>query len=308
MVNGTTFPANHLPTICFFGTQGTFSRTALAGLLAAGVSISAVVLDQRLGIHAPPIEPLTPPSAVSELPLMTPFATPSTSALAWEAGLDVVGMANAKAPASAEWLRTHSPDVVVVACFSQRIPAQLFTIPHHGFLNIHPSLLPELRGPTPLFWMAHLGREAGVSVHWMDAGFDTGPLAAQRSVTLPDGLTGEEADRHMAAVGADLVAELLPRLDALTPQPQPAGGSTFSRPRPADFVLNPRWSARHAFNFMRISAEFRQPYPIRLNEKVLRLREALAYQPDGHLTTPILYENDHTARIQFAPGILHARL
>ncbi len=307
-MNGTTFPANRPPTICFFGTQGTFSRTALEGLLAAGASISAVVLDQRLVAHAAPIAPLTPPPAVSELPLATPFATPSTSALAWEAGLDVVGLADANDPTSAEWLRARSPDVVVVACFSQRIPPQLFTLPRHGFLNIHPSLLPDLRGPNPLFWMARLGREAGVSVHWMDAGFDTGPLAAQTPVALPDGLTGEEADRHMAAVGAELVADLLPQLDALTPQPQPAGGSTFSRPRPADFVLNPRWSAQHAYNFMRISAEFRQPYPIRLDGRLLRLREALSYQPDGQLPSPILLENDHTVRIQFAPGILHARL
>ncbi|MEZ4833421.1 MAG: formyltransferase family protein [Caldilineaceae bacterium] len=65
----------------------------------------------------------------------------------------------------------------------------------HGFLNLHPSLLPHYRGPDPIFWQLRDGVEPmGVTVHWMDVGVDTGDIAAQAPVALEDGLSGPRSN------------------------------------------------------------------------------------------------------------------
>ncbi|UHG93781.1 methionyl-tRNA formyltransferase [Spirosoma oryzicola] len=75
------------------------------------------------------------------------------------------------------WLGPDPLDAVLVFTLPWRIPATVLSIPRQGFLNVHLAPLPAYRGPEPLFWLLRNGETAGaVTIHRMDANFDTGPV------------------------------------------------------------------------------------------------------------------------------------
>jgi methionyl-tRNA formyltransferase len=100
-----------------------------------------------------------------------------------------------------------------------------------GFVNVHPSLLPRLRGATPIPSAILLGLEqSGVSVMRVSPGVDAGPLLAQVGEPVRDDDTGETLARRLAELGADLLAETLPRwLDGrIAERPQDGRRATYS--------------------------------------------------------------------------------
>jgi len=94
------------------------------------------------------------------------------------------------------------------------------------------------------------------------SGLDTGDIAGQRTLALPDGISGGEADARYGAVGGDLLAQVLGQLAdrSVERHPQPVGGSYQPSPVQDEVVLDRGWTARRAFNFMRGTAEWGMPY------------------------------------------------
>jgi len=118
-------------------------------------------------------------------------------------------------------------DVAVVVAYGKLIPAGLLEIPAHGFVNLHPSLLPRHRGPSPIQWSLVCGdRATGVTTMLLDEGMDTGPILLQERVTIEDGETAEMLAPRLADLGADLIVRTLDELEAgtVTPRPQPSDG------------------------------------------------------------------------------------
>src|ERR1700722_17661806 len=103
-------------------------------------------------------------------------------------------------------------DVFVVASFGQILPKELLDIPKHGTINVHPSLLPRLRGPSPMrSAILNDEKETGVSIMLMDEQMDHGPLLAQKKVTIdPWPPHGKELDVRLAHEGGKLLAQTLP--------------------------------------------------------------------------------------------------
>lgn len=131
-----------------------------------------------------------------------------------KAGLSpVLKITNARDPLpSLEELKALLADVFVVASFGKILPAELLGIPKHQSLNVHPSLLPELRGPAPIQGTI-LGRgEAGVTIIEMDAEMDHGPILAQQTVEIhpwPDYYALVE--EKLARAGGKLLASVMPQ-------------------------------------------------------------------------------------------------
>lgn len=103
-------------------------------------------------------------------------------------------------------------DVFVVASFGAILPKQLIAIPEHGTLNVHPSLLPRLRGPSPIR-SAILSdeKETGVSIMLLDEKMDHGHLVAQKKVSIePWPPRGKTLDALLAREGGKLLAQVLP--------------------------------------------------------------------------------------------------
>ena len=153
-----------------------------------------------------------------------------TYALEW--GLPVFQPASLRPSASHKELAALAPDVVVVAAYGRMLPNEVLALPRLGCLNIHPSLLPLHRGPSPVaFTLLDGDPVAGVSVMVVGEGMDDGPVVArQEEAILPEDTTGVLTDR-LFRVGADLLLRSLPRYlqGELTPAPQDEARATYAR-------------------------------------------------------------------------------
>ncbi|HRO91840.1 MAG TPA: hypothetical protein PLC06_15180, partial [Promineifilum sp.] len=153
------------------------------------------------------------------------------------------------------------------------------------------------------------GAETGVTVHYMGEGLDTGDIATQAAVPLPDGIPQADAERRLMLAGVDLVRDVLADLarGVVRRHPQPPGGSYFGFPQPADFALSVEWPARRAYNFMRATAGDDVGYPVEVNGRTEWLATADHYEPNLELDRPSVRHGRHVL-IRFNPGILYARL
>jgi methionyl-tRNA formyltransferase len=114
-----------------------------------------------------------------------------------------------------EWIAAfaqHHWDVCVVADYGLILPKALLTVPIRGFLNMHPSLLPRLRGPSPIRSAILLDeRRTGVTVMQVDAKMDHGPIVAQEVVEVPTWPPrAAELETLLASSGGMLLAQVLP--------------------------------------------------------------------------------------------------
>lgn len=110
------------------------------------------------------------------------------------------------------WLRAERADVALVLAYGRILPEGVLSAPRCGCLNLHASLLPKYRGAAPINWaIAHGEVETGVSLMQMDAGLDTGPVFAMRSIPIgPEETAGELAER-IAELCCTVIREDLPR-------------------------------------------------------------------------------------------------
>ncbi|OGV71004.1 MAG: hypothetical protein A2283_01845 [Lentisphaerae bacterium RIFOXYA12_FULL_48_11] len=91
-----------------------------------------------------------------------------------------------------------SPDIILVATFDQIVPLDIISLARNMAINIHPSLLPKYKGPTPTNWaVAHGERFAGITFHGLTAKIDAGPILWQEKERIEDLTDGEV--RHVLA-------------------------------------------------------------------------------------------------------------
>ncbi len=111
-----------------------------------------------------------------------------------------------------EKLKAIEAPVFVVIDYGVFLPDELLAIPARGVLNMHPSLLPRLRGPSPIRSSILTNEEeTGVSVMLVDSELDHGPIVAQKKVAIPEWPPyGRELDALLAREGGALMAEMLP--------------------------------------------------------------------------------------------------
>lgn len=115
-------------------------------------------------------------------------------------------------PAFITELSSDAWDVFVVASFGKILPKAFLEIPRRGVVNMHPSLLPRLRGPSPIrSAILNDERDTGVSIMVLNEKMDQGPILAQKRVAMPEWpMRGTEMDALMAHEGGKLLATTLP--------------------------------------------------------------------------------------------------
>jgi methionyl-tRNA formyltransferase len=128
-------------------------------------------------------------------------------------------------------LRDTRPDIGVVVAYGHILKPELLELPPRGMVNVHPSLLPALRGPAPVEWAVIRGlEETGVTIMQLDAGMDTGPILHQIPDHVDPDVTGGELSEHLAELGAQALVETLALLeqDTLRPVPQNEALATYA--------------------------------------------------------------------------------
>ncbi len=136
---------------------------------------------------------------------------PAVRLAAHHLGLPVLQPDRLSTPEALAAVRAWAPDLMVVVAFGQLLRPAILDLPRFGCLNLHASLLPRWRGASPIQAAILAGDgSSGVTVMRMDAGLDTGPILAQRSIRLARDETGGTLSARMAHLGAALLLETLP--------------------------------------------------------------------------------------------------
>jgi methionyl-tRNA formyltransferase len=200
--------------VAFFGTPE-FAVPSLRALVGEGFDVVAVVTQpdapqgrSRSRLVPPPVKLV---AEAEELPLFQP-----------------------EKPTAGDFLlrlRDTRPDIGVVVAYGHILRPELLELPPRGMVNVHPSLLPALRGPAPVEWAVINGLEqSGVTIMQLDAGMDTGPVLLQIPDHVAPDATGGELSEHLAELGAQALVETLALLeqDSLRPVPQDEAGATYA--------------------------------------------------------------------------------
>ncbi|MCC6187608.1 MAG: methionyl-tRNA formyltransferase [Anaerolineales bacterium] len=159
------------------------------------------------------------------------LVAPPVKGVALSAGVPVIQPHRLREPQALAQVQAWAPELIVVAAFGQILRPAVLTLPQHGCVNVHASLLPRHRGATPIAAALLAGdAETGVTLMRMDPGLDTGPILAQRTTPIQPDDTTPTLSARIAAVGAELLIEALPAYLAgqLLPRPQDEALATYA--------------------------------------------------------------------------------
>jgi methionyl-tRNA formyltransferase len=136
-----------------------------------------------------------------------------------------------RSPEVQQLLEKLSPDFIVIIAYGQIIPARLLSIPKHGWINLHASLLPKYRGAAPINWAIVNGEtKTGLTTMRIDVGMDTGDVLLQREIEIGPAETAPELAVRMSEAGAPLMEQTLRGLAAgnIIPRPQNHSDATIA--------------------------------------------------------------------------------
>ena len=109
-----------------------------------------------------------------------------------------------------DFLKTLAPDIIIVVAFGLILTSDILNIPVYGVLNLHPSLLPDLRGPSPIHYtILKRMKFGGVTIMAMNEGVDTGPLAAQQRIALDKNENFSGLYEKLSLTGSLLLSEVI---------------------------------------------------------------------------------------------------
>ena len=157
---------------------------------------------------------------------------PPVKAYALENGLEVYQPASLRSSRAQSELISLHPEVIVVAAYGKLLPPPVLDTPPHGCLNLHPSLLPKYRGPSPVASAILDGVPVtGVTLMLLDEGMDTGAIIAQSECRLSGRETSETLTSALFQQGAQLLMENLGPWMAggLTARPQEHAAASITR-------------------------------------------------------------------------------
>ena len=191
--------------VVFFGTPE-FAVPSLRALLGEGFDVVAVVTQPDAPQGRSRSKLIPPPVKVAAL-------------------TEDLTVLQPKKPTDREFLqklRELEPEIGVVVAYGHILKPELLSLPPRGMLNVHPSLLPGLRGAAPVEWAIIRGHETtGVSIMQLDAGMDSGPVLHQIPHRIDQSVTAGELSAHLAEMGAQALIETLAMLQQSDPPPQP---------------------------------------------------------------------------------------
>jgi len=193
--------------------------------------IAVIVLEElkQSGI-LPDLIVTNPDAKIGRKQILTP---PPVALFAEREHIALIQPESVRDPKTLPEIVSQKWDLFVVVAYGKIIPQSLLDIPKHGTINVHPSLLPKLRGASPIrSAILNDMRETGVSIMLLDHKMDHGPILAQAKTDIAVGQwpqDGQLLDEAMAHQGGAMLADLIPRYLAgeITPQAQNHDEATF---------------------------------------------------------------------------------
>ena len=180
--------------------------------------------------------------------------------LAGAAGIPVLTTEAIRDPRFASWIDANGVGLLLNVHSLVVLPAAVVGAPAIGSFNLHPGPLPRYAGLNTPSWAIFNGEtEHGATVHWMDAGVDTGAIAYEARLPIRDDDTGLTLSVRCVQEGLTLVEDLLATAArdpaAIPRRPQEGERHYFGRAAPCNGRLEWTWPARRIVNFVR-AADF----------------------------------------------------
>jgi phosphoribosylglycinamide formyltransferase-1 len=194
------------------------------GILASGTGTNLqAVLDRAHGHDG--VDVVAAGSDKADAPALARAraAGVETAAFAREAFADRA----ARDAAMAGWLEGHGVELVVLAGYMQLLTPEFLARFPAGVVNVHPALLPAFPGLRAVEQaVAHGVTVFGVTVHYVDAGIDTGPIIAQRAIELPGARDPEQVRAALRPLEHDLLCDTVRQIARTHYRPGPMRGRT----------------------------------------------------------------------------------
>ncbi|RPJ19129.1 MAG: methionyl-tRNA formyltransferase, partial [Desulfobacteraceae bacterium] len=141
------------------------------------------------------------------------LTAPPVKELAMKHGIEVLQPEKASNDLFCAEIRAKESDLIVVVAFGQILKKKLLDIPRWGVINVHASLLPNLRGAAPIQWtILNDETKTGLTVMQMDEGMDTGPILFQEEIPVVKDETAGHLHDRLAVMAGDLMAKSLERM------------------------------------------------------------------------------------------------
>ena len=252
--------------VVYMGTPA-FAILPLEELLASGYDV--------VGVYTQPDRPAGRGRSMEAPPVKT---------FALERGLEVIQPTSLRNPEAHSRLAALSPDLIAIAAYGRILPEEVVGLAPAGCVNVHPSMLPRHRGPSPVAFTILEGDEtAGVSIMLLDEGMDSGPVIAQVEEPIHPEDTTESLTDRLFRRGAKLLVESLPRFlqGDSSPRPQDDARATYA-PRLAKEDGEVRWELPAETLWRQVRAY--HPWPgsfTRWEGRLLKVLEAVPLPRDA---------------------------
>lgn len=153
-----------------------------------------------------------------------------------------------------EEVKIVEPDLCVISHFERLIKEPILSVPKMGFVNLHPSLLPDYRGMAPQHWPIINGeKEAGITVHYVDEGTDTGDIIVQRRFVLTDDMYVSDLQKvwmeHYKTIMVEAIDNIINGNPTIVQRHLP--GRYYGKLKEEQCQINPEGSVREAYNLVR---------------------------------------------------------
>jgi methionyl-tRNA formyltransferase len=258
---------------------------ALDAMLARGLNVVGVVTKPELLLEAQPI-----------------------TRLAREHGRPLLAPESPRDPGFLRQARLLRPDLIAVAGYHKILPGSLLRLPPSGVVNVHGSLLPRYRGPSPWKWAIMNGEtKSGATVQWMAEELDRGDILSQRELAIDPQDTGETLFLRISAMAGPLLAETVEDLVAgkVVPRRQDEDRASYQGyPGDEDARICWEWNAERIRNQIRGLC----PRPgawTQYGKKRVRIRKAaLAGGPMGQVPGLILGRTEDSLIVSTGQGNL----
>ena len=265
---------NMSKTILFFGTD-TFSAAALTSLIESDYTIAGVITkpDSKSGRGQHLTAPLVKQIALAnDIPVWQPTKLIDLMP-------EIVALREA----------TDGKELIgVLSSYGRIIPQAIIDLFNPGIINMHPSLLPKYRGPSPIESAIENGdQQTGVSIMLLSAEMDAGPIYAQVPYSLDGTETQPALYDELAALGGRVLIETLPEIidGRLLPTPQSDDSAIYCHLlRKEDALINPtRLTSIEAERKVRAHLQYPKSKMTLLNQPVILTKVHVASEPSSPL-------------------------
>lgn len=234
--------------------------------------------------------------------------SPPVKETAMKKGLEVIQPVTLKGASDMkDLLVSYRLDAVIVVAYGKMIPEDWLSIPRFGFINIHASLLPELRGAAPINRAIIEGKTStGISIMQIEAAMDAGPVFIQASTPI-----GEEEDavslaRRLSVMGAEKLIGVLPHIEegSIQPMQQDHARATYAPMlRREEGEIDWNQDARTICNKIRGLVPWPCAYTY-LQGKMLKILQASCEQGDSEYAPGTMLRERRGVRITCMDGFV----